>query len=103
MAKLNAYGFNRDTVAFIYPCLENKKQCGRINGTQSYLGDINSGVPHGSILGPILYNLFFHDFFYFILLAIVHNFTDDKTLTCFQKTIQELIGYLELECEVALN
>ena len=58
MAKLNAYGFNRDTVAYIYSYLKNRKQCVRINGTRSYLGDIISGVPQGSILGPILYNLF---------------------------------------------
>ena len=44
-----------------------------------------------------------NDFFYFILLATVHNFADDNTLACFSKTIQELIGSLESECEVALN
>ena len=83
--------------------MKNRKECVRINSTQSYLGDIISGVPHGSILGPILYNLFFNDFFYFILLATAHNFADDNTLACFSKTIQELIGSLEPECEVALN
>ena len=34
----------------------------------------------------------------------MHNFAGDKTLACFSKTTQELIGYLvESECEVALN
>ena len=103
MAKPDTYGFNRDAVAYIYSYLKNRKQCIRINGTQSYLGDIISGVPQGSILSPILYNLFFNDFFYFILLATAHNFADDNTLACFSKTIQELIGSLESECEVALN
>ena len=103
MAKLDAYGFNRATVAYIYSCLKNRNHCVRINGTQSYLGDIISGVPQGSMLGSILYNLLFNDFFYFILLATAHNFADDNTLACFSKTIQELIGSLEPECEVALN
>ena len=103
VAKLDAYGFNIDTVAYIYSYLKNRKQCVKINGTQSYLGDIISGVPQGSILGPILYNLFFSDFFYFILLATAHNSADDNTLACFSKTIQELIGFLESECEVPLN
>ena len=58
VAKLDAYSFNRDTVAYIYSYLKNRKQCVRINGTQSYLGDIISRVPQGSILGPSLYNLF---------------------------------------------
>ena len=103
MAKLDAYGFNIDTVAYIYSYLKNRKQCVKINGTQSYLGDIISGVSRGSILGSILYNLFFNDFFYFILLATAHNSADDNTLACFSKTIQELIGSLESECEVPLN
>ena len=103
MAKPDPYGFKRDTVAYIYSYLKNRKQCVKRNGTQSYLGDIISGVPQGSILGPILYNLFFNDFFYIILLATVHNSADDNTLACFSKIIQELIGSLESECEVALN
>ena len=101
VAKLDAYGFNRDTVACIYSYLKNRKQCVRINGTQSYLGDIISSVPQGSILGPILFNLFFKDSFYFILLAAAHNFAYDNTLACSSKTIQELIGSSESECEVA--
>ena len=81
VVKLDAYGFNRDTVAYIYSYLKNRKQRVRINGTQSYLGDvISADVPQGSILGPILYNLFFNDFFYCIFLATGHNFTDDNTL-----------------------
>ena len=103
VAKLDAYGFNRDTVAYIYSYLKKRTQCVRINGTQSYLGDIISGVPQGSILGLILYNLFFNEFFYFILLATAHNFADDNTLACFSKTIQELIGSLESESELVLN
>ena len=98
MAKLVAYDFNRDTVAYIYSYLKN-----RINGTQSYIGDIISGVPKGSMLGPILYNLLFNDFFYLILLVTPHNFADDNILACFRKTIQELVRSLESECEVALN
>ena len=92
VAKRDAYGFNRDTVAYIYSYLKNRKHWVRINDTHSYLGDIISGFHQGSILDPILYQLIFNDFFYFFLLATAHNFTDDNTLACFRKTIQELFG-----------
>ena len=47
VAKLYAYGFNRDAVAYIYSYLKNWKQCVKTNGTQSYLGNIISGFPNG--------------------------------------------------------
>ena len=103
VAKLDAYGFNRATVAYIYSYLKNRNHCVRINGTQIYLRDIISGVPQGSMLGSILNNLLFNYFFYFILLATAHNFADDNTLAYFSTTIQELIACLESACEVALN
>ena len=55
VAKVNACSFNRDTVAYIYSYLKNKKQYFRINTILSYLRDIVSVVPQGPILGPILY------------------------------------------------
>ena len=57
----------------------------------------------GIILDSIIYTLFFNDFFYFILLATAQSFVDDNTLAFFSKTIQELIGSLESETEIALN
>ena len=68
VAKLDEYGFNRNTVAYLYSYLKNRKQYIRINGTQSYLGDIISGVPRINTRSHFT-NLFFNDFFYFILLA----------------------------------
>ena len=105
MAKLDGYGFSSATVTYIYSFLKNRKQCVRINGTQSYLGDIISGVPWGSVLTPILYNVLFNEIFYFILLATANSFAyvNSFTLACFGKTIPELIGSFECECEIALN
>ena len=47
-------------------------------------------MPQSSIVEPTLFNLFFNDFLLFILIASVHNFTDDNNLSNFAKTIDSL-------------
>ena len=54
-------------------------------------------------MGPIPFNIFFNDFLFVILIASVHNYVDDNTLTNFGKTLEDLIKKLEHECEVALT
>ena len=68
----------------------------------SDLLDIISGFAQGSIVGLILLNIFFNDFFV-ILIASAHNYADDNTLTSFGKTLEDLIKKLEHEYEVALT
>ena len=101
--KLEAYGFDDYTIRYIYSYLKNKEQCVKINNIYSDLLDIKSGVPQGSIVGPILFNIFFNDFFYIILIASPHNYADDNTLISFGKFLEDLIKILEHECEVALT
>ena len=54
-------------------------------------------------MGHILFNIFFNDLFCFILVGLAHNFADDKTLSSFAKTIENLISILESESEIAIN
>ena len=103
IAKLSAYGLNSDSLCYIYSYLKDRKQCVQINNEQSEFDTIISGVPQGSIFGPILYNIFFNDFFFFIPKASVHNFADDNTLASFASTLKELLPILESECEAAIN
>ena len=83
IAKLAAYSVHEDLLMYIYHYLSNRKQCVRINDVYSRFQNVISGVPQGSIVGPILFNCFFNDFFYFIDKASVHNFADDNSLSVF--------------------
>ena len=78
IAKLSAYGLNSDSVCYIYSYLKDRKQCAQINNEQSVFDTIVSGVPQGSIFGPILFNIFFNDFLFFIPKASVYNVADDN-------------------------
>ena len=57
IAKLSGYNFSDEALSNIYSYLTNPRQCVRINKTYRQLETIISGVPQGSILGPILFNL----------------------------------------------
>ena len=58
IAKREAYGINENLLAYLQWYLSNRKLWVRINNITSDFETIISGVPQGSILGPILFNCF---------------------------------------------
>ena len=64
IAKLNAYGLGFDTVTFLFLCLKERNQKVSIHNISSLFEIILSGVPQGSILGPIVFNTLLNDLFF---------------------------------------
>ena len=80
IAKLEAYGFTRKALNFIYSVLNSRKQRVKINGSYSEWKNINHGVPQGSVLRPFLFNIYINDLFMFVSYSIVCNYADDTTI-----------------------
>ena len=103
IAKLNAYGMSKKSLKLIYSYLINRKQRVEINGIFSEWQYILTGVPQGSILGPILFNIFFNDFIYYIKSVNPHNFADDNNLSAHAKDINKLVEKLQLGTSEAVD
>ena len=58
LAKLNAYGFSKDALHLIRSYLKYRWQRCKINTTFSSWTELLLGVPQGSVLGPLLFNIY---------------------------------------------
>ena len=61
LLKLHLYGLRENIISWIKDFLDNRTQSALLNGKNSYNIAVSSGVPHGSVLRPILFFAYIND------------------------------------------
>jgi len=102
LAKLNAYGLDKRSLMLINSYLTNRWQRVKVNTSFSKWTELLLGVPQGSVLGPLLFNIFLNDLIWFIE-GDVTNFADDTTIYVCDKVLENLKSKLEKDSSNALD
>ena len=80
ISKLEAYGLDTNSLRFPFDYLNCRKQRTKMGYTYSDWSEVFPGIPQRSILGPLLFNIFLNNIFFFIQKSEACNFSDDNTL-----------------------
>ena len=101
--KLSYYGVNCTAKTLLKSYLSDRKQYVKIDEVKSSIQTIKTGVPQGSIVGPLIFNIFINDIinssrkFNFILYA--DDTTLNSTLERFGRTTDEIQSSIIIELQ----
>ena len=103
IAKLEAYGVAENSLRLIQNYPSQRQQRVKVGLSLIEWLEIIRGVPQGSILGPILFNVFINDLLLFIKETDICNFADDTTLYACGKELDTISFKLEIKTKTVIQ
>ena len=103
LAKLHSYGLSSKACIFVSNYLKNRLQRIKVMGAVSDCTETNRAVPHGSVLGQLLFNIFINDLFFLPLDGSVVNYADDNHLCNANDNVHVLQKHLETDSAKAVE
>ena len=103
IVKLTAYGADLHALNILQDYLNNHKQRTNVDSFYSSWEAILSGVPQGSILGPLLFNIFMCDMFLVLNTTYFAGYANDSTPFVVRDNIADVIKALEQIGENLVN
>ena len=95
VAKLKAYGLAKEGLQLISNYLSYRKQRTKVGSVYSYWATFIRGIPQGSILGLLLFNILINGFFLVVEKPYVCNFADNNTLHSHGSNLSLILGNFE--------
>ena len=103
IAKLEAYALGNGSLNLLLDYLSFWKQRTKVGSVYSKWSNIRRGIPQGSILGSLLFNIFINDIFMIIEQSDICNFADDNNLYSCGKKLTEINENLLSDIKNVLN